>query len=124
MPSLPWSLGVFHKVSVPGFYQQDNPLNAGYCAFILFTMASIDIAPNRYRAKGDSQSEPYVFKDAVGGALRTTVAMGAIGLFFASVQNALTKQNVGAWGVVTKFGGTTTSFGMASKEYALGLQRG
>ena len=86
-------------------------------------MASIDIAPNRYRARAQPESEPYVYKDAVGGALRSTVAMGAMGLFFASVQNTLTKHNLGAWGVVTKFGGTTTSFGMDSRVYALGLQR-
>ena len=86
-------------------------------------MASIDVAPNRYRNTVQAESQPYVFKDAVGGALRTTAAMGAIGLFFASVQNALTKQNISGWGVITKFGGTTTNFGIKGRLHVTGVKR-
>lgn len=70
------------------------------------------VASGRYRDAVRPEAPPYVFKDAVGGALRTTATMGAIGLFFSSVQNTLTKQNVTAWGVITKFGGTTATFGV------------
>ena len=79
-------------------------------------MASIGIAPKRHQNAVQSASEPYVFKDAVGGALRTTAAMGTLGLFFASIQNTLTKQNTTAWGAFTKFGGTTTNFGMNARR--------
>ena len=69
------------------------------------------VAPGRYRDTIRPEAAPYVFKDAVSGALRTTAVMGGVGLFFSSVQNALTKQNTTAWGVLTKFGGTTVTFG-------------
>ena len=71
------------------------------------------VAPSRYRDATRPETKPYVFKDAVGSALRTTAVMGGIGLFFSSVQNTLTKQNTTAWGVFTKFGGTTVTFGTA-----------
>lgn len=118
------SIGVFPTLPIPASCEQDSPLNAGDCAFVLLTMASLGVAPNRYRDRVQPELPPYVFKDAVGSALRSTMAMGAIGLFFSSVQNTLTKQNTNAWGVVTKFGGTTTNFGMDARQYALGLRRG
>ena len=71
------------------------------------------IASGRYRDVVRPETRRYVFKDAVGGALRTTAVMGGVGLFFSSVQNTLTKQNTTAWGVLTKFGGTTVTFGIS-----------
>lgn len=69
------------------------------------------IAAHRYRAAPPTETKPYEFKDAIGGTLRTTAVMGTVGLFFSAVQNTLTKQNVGAWGIFTRHGGTTATFG-------------
>ena len=85
-------------------------------------MAPPGVAPSRYRDRVQPESPQYIFKDAVGSTIKTTVTMGAIGLFFSSIQNTLTKQNVGAWGVVTKFGGTTTSFGTDARQSAVRVE--
>ena len=69
------------------------------------------IPPSRYRDAPRPEPQPYQYKDAISGALRTTAFMGSIGLFVSAVQNTLTKQNVTAWGVITRFGGTTATFG-------------
>ncbi|KAK5114334.1 hypothetical protein LTR62_002586 [Meristemomyces frigidus] len=49
-------------------------------------------------------------KDAVAGSLKAAGVTGAAGAFISTIQNVLTKQNYGAWGAVTKFGGTTGLF--------------
>ena len=72
------------------------------------------VAPGRYKDTPRPEPPPYEYKDAVGGALWTTAVMGGVGLFVSSVQNTLTKQNTTAWGVLTKFGGTTVTFGTCS----------
>jgi hypothetical protein len=69
------------------------------------------IPADRYRDAPRPEAKQYQFKDAVSATIRTTAFMGGIGLFVSSVQNTLTKQNVTAWSVVTRFGGTTATFG-------------
>lgn len=61
--------------------------------------------------QGDHTHEDYHPKDAVGGAIRATMATGTAGAFVSAIQNTLTKQNIGAWGVFTKTGGTIATFG-------------
>lgn len=68
------------------------------------------IPANRYRDARRSEAKPYEFKDAIAGTVAMTGAMGGLGLFFSAVQNALTRQNIGAWGVITRYGGTTATF--------------
>jgi hypothetical protein len=58
----------------------------------------------------------YIPKDAVQSAIKATLIAGSAGLLFASVQNTLTRQNIGAMGVFTRFGGTVGLFGMAVKS--------
>lgn len=48
--------------------------------------------------------------NAVAAGLRGAGISGAAGAILAGAQNSLTKSNVGAWGVITKFGGTITLF--------------
>jgi hypothetical protein len=50
-------------------------------------------------------------RDAVSTAVNTALMTGTVGLFASTVQNTLQKQNVGPWGVLTKFGGTIALFG-------------
>jgi peroxiredoxin len=51
-------------------------------------------------------------KDAIGAAIKATMITGSAGALISGIQNTLTKQNVGAWGVFTRTGGTIAIFGM------------
>jgi hypothetical protein len=53
----------------------------------------------------------YQPKDAVGAAIKATGVTSLAGLFVSTIQNTLTKQNVGAFGVFTRTGGTIAVFG-------------
>ncbi|KAL8941659.1 MAG: hypothetical protein Q9216_002122 [Gyalolechia sp. 2 TL-2023] len=58
-----------------------------------------------------SSDEPvYEPKDAISHSARSTMVLGGAGLFISAVQNALTRQNVGGWGVITRTGGTIVMF--------------
>lgn len=59
-----------------------------------------------------SQDVTYHPKDAVGSAVKATGITGGAGLFISAIQNTLSKQNVGAFGVFTRTGGTIAVFGM------------
>lgn len=54
--------------------------------------------------------ETYHPKDAVAAGIRGAGIAGAAGAIIAGAQNTLTKSNVGALGVVSKFGGTIALF--------------
>jgi len=60
--------------------------------------------------------EAYHPQDAVGAGIKSSLAVGTAGLFFAAVQTSYAKQNVGAFGVFSRFGGTTALFGMPAQE--------
>ncbi|KAK3679093.1 hypothetical protein LTR37_021448, partial [Vermiconidia calcicola] len=57
-----------------------------------------------------SEEVTYQPKDAVGNAIRATGVTTIAGLFVSTIQNTLTKQNVGAWGVFARTGGTIAVF--------------
>lgn len=65
-----------------------------------------------------SESRQFKRKDAIGLATKGTLIFGGAGLFMSAIQNTLTKQNVGAWGVITKTGGTV---GIAGKSAQVNL---
>jgi len=54
--------------------------------------------------------ESYHPQDALGASVRSATLTGAAGLFLASVQNTVAKENVGAFGVFTRFGRTIGLF--------------
>jgi hypothetical protein len=58
--------------------------------------------------------------DALGQATRTAMLAGTAGVFLAAVKNTRTKENVGAFGVITRFGGTIGLFGMSWKRERTG----
>ncbi|KAI1347046.1 hypothetical protein F5Y01DRAFT_307818 [Xylaria sp. FL0043] len=60
---------------------------------------------------------PFHQKDAVKSGLQGALAGGGFGLLFSAVQNSLAKQNVGAWGVFTRTGGTIASFTTLAAVY-------
>lgn len=59
----------------------------------------------------DHAESIYQPKDAVGSAIKATSVTAAAGAFISTIQNTLTRQNVGAMGAFTRFGGTTATFG-------------
>lgn len=63
-------------------------------------------------ASEPSQEEPAFHpKDAIAYTISTTLTVGTAGALMAAIQNTLTRQNVGAMGFLTRFGGTTATFG-------------
>ena len=58
-------------------------------------------------------AEQYQAKDSVGASIKATLVTGGAGAFLSTIQNTLTKQNVGAFGIFTRTGGTIALFGMS-----------
>jgi len=56
-------------------------------------------------------------KDTFAATLQGTAVTGGAGLLFSAVQNTLTRQNVNAWGVFSKFGATTATFAASGGAY-------
>ena len=61
-----------------------------------------------------AEEEVYKPQDAVAQSVQATLIVGGAGLLISTVQNTLTRQNVGAWGVITRTGGTIGIFGLIS----------
>ncbi|MCJ1432617.1 hypothetical protein MMC27_001974 [Xylographa pallens] len=64
-----------------------------------------------------SQDNVYQPKDAVTAGIKSTLVTGAAGALVSSVQNTLTKQNVTAWGIFTRTGGTIAVFAAMGGTY-------
>ena len=64
-------------------------------------------------AQQNQIEETYHPKDAVGATVKATAIAGTAGTFISAIQNVLTKQNVGAFGIFTRTGSTIAVFGMA-----------
>ncbi|CAD6503041.1 BgTH12-02712 [Blumeria graminis f. sp. triticale] len=56
-------------------------------------------------------------KDAIMAGLSGAGMAGAAGAMIAGVQNSLSKSNVGAWGIVSRFGGTMALFTAVGASY-------
>ncbi|KAI4205298.1 MAG: hypothetical protein LQ350_000621 [Teloschistes chrysophthalmus] len=59
----------------------------------------------------------YQPQDAISQSLHSTMILGGTGLFVSAVQNTLTRQNVSAWGVVTRTGSTIWTFAAIGGVY-------
>lgn len=57
------------------------------------------------------QEDVYQPRDAVTAGIRSTLITGGAGAMVSAIQNTLTKQNVTAWGIFTRTGGTIAVFG-------------
>ncbi|EON65115.1 hypothetical protein W97_04352 [Coniosporium apollinis CBS 100218] len=64
-----------------------------------------------------SEDHTYHPKDAISATVRTTMITGAAGTIVSGIQNTLTKQNVGAMGVLTRTGGTIAVFAAMGGAY-------
>lgn len=58
-----------------------------------------------------SEDTIYQPKNAVNQTVKATMITGGAGLFASAIQNTLTKENIGAFGVFTRTGGTIATFG-------------
>ena len=50
-------------------------------------------------------------QDAIENSVSSGLRVGGAGLLLAAVQNTLTRENIGAFGVITRYGGTVALFG-------------
>ncbi|KAL7269843.1 hypothetical protein RUND412_007470 [Rhizina undulata] len=64
-----------------------------------------------------TEPEPFHRRDAIDATVKGTLIVGGAGLIMSAVQNTLTKQNVGPWGVVTRTGSTITTFAAMGGSY-------
>ncbi|KAI9822562.1 MAG: hypothetical protein M1827_000281 [Pycnora praestabilis] len=64
-----------------------------------------------------SERPIYHAKDAVGTSIKSTMITGSAGALVSAIQNTLTKQNVTAWGVFTRTGGTIAVFAAMGGTY-------
>ncbi|QDS77870.1 hypothetical protein FKW77_000262 [Venturia effusa] len=64
------------------------------------------------------QEEAFHPRDAIAYTMTTTFTVGGAGALLAAIQNTLTRQNVGAMGFFTRFGGTTATFAAMGASYA------
>jgi hypothetical protein len=67
-------------------------------------MADLVSPKPTYETTDDPQT--YTPQDALGRSARSAMLTGAAGLFIASVQNTVAKEQIGAFGVFTRFGRT------------------
>ncbi|MCJ1236406.1 hypothetical protein MMC14_004387 [Varicellaria rhodocarpa] len=67
-----------------------------------------------------SEETVYQPKDAVTAAIRTTMITAGAGALVSSIQNTLTKENVTAWGIFSRSGGTIAVFAAMGGTYEFG----
>jgi hypothetical protein len=72
-----------------------------------------DLTDTQADMVSDNYTFTYVPQDAIQKALDATKLTGGAGLLVAAVQNTLLRENIGAFGVFTRFGSTVALFGMA-----------
>jgi hypothetical protein len=58
-----------------------------------------------------TDDHPYHPVDAIGKTVKAALVTGTAGAFVSTIQNTLTKQNVGMMGVFTRTGSTVAVFG-------------
>jgi len=84
-----------------------NPPTQFFFFFVLFDQPIMAPA-------GDDHYHP---KDAVSVAVKAGAVTGAAGVFMAAIQNALAKEHVGAWAVLSRGGGIIVSMAAVGGIY-------
>ena len=54
----------------------------------------------------------YQPQDALATTTRAIVMTGTAGIFLAAIKNTVAKENIGPFGIFSRFGGTVGTFGM------------
>ena len=65
---------------------------------------------------GVDLGESFHPQDAISRSLRAAGITGGAGLLISAVQNTVTRDNIGAWGVFSRFGGTIAIFGKLLRQ--------
>lgn len=60
----------------------------------------------------------YQPKDAIGATIKATMITTGAGAFISTIQNTLTKQNVGAMGIFSRTGSTIAVFGESGAMFS------
>ena len=55
-------------------------------------------------------SVPFERRDAIGQGTKGALLVGGVGAMMSGIQNSLAKQNLGAFGIITRTGGTIAIF--------------
>ncbi|KAL9625048.1 MAG: hypothetical protein Q9160_000777 [Pyrenula sp. 1 TL-2023] len=63
------------------------------------------------------EDRTYQPEDAIANSVQALAITGAAGLFVSAIQNSLARQNVSAWGVLTRTGGTAALFASMGGAY-------
>lgn len=74
-----------------------------------------DILSDSTLIMASEEDHSYHPKPAVTEALKGAAVTGTGGFLFAAIQNTLSRQNYGAFGVFTRYGGTFATFSMCTK---------
>lgn len=69
------------------------------------------ITANMAHAAEGQESAQYHAVDAIGETMKGALTTGGAGLFISTIQNTLTKQNIGMAGIFTRTGGTVATYG-------------
>lgn len=77
-------------------------------------ISSVAMSEHGSQVEEDNAYHP---QDAIGSSIKATLITTGAGAFVSTVQNTLTKQNVGALGVFTRTGGTIAVFGRIIYDY-------
>lgn len=59
----------------------------------------------------------YQPQDAIANSVQALSVTGGAGIFISAIQNSLARQNVSAWGVFTRTGGTAALFGKSQGQH-------
>lgn len=70
-----------------------------------------DLTDSQSDIASDSYSQTFAPKDAISTSLAAARLTGGAGLLVAAVQNTLLRENIGAFGIFTRFGSTVALFG-------------
>ncbi|KAJ8610422.1 hypothetical protein MRB53_038584 [Persea americana] len=66
----------------------------------------------------EQHEHQYHAKDTIAESMKSTLILGGVGLFVSSIQNSLTRRNVGMLAVFTRTGGTAAAFAAMGASYS------
>jgi hypothetical protein len=98
-------------------YHQNSQFRGLNCLCHFLEMAPESPFPKALAAyttlpQDSGHGHTYHPKDAIGESSKAGLKTGIVGAMFSGIQATLTRQNIGALGAVTKYGGTMAMFGI------------
>jgi hypothetical protein len=78
-----------------------------------------DLTDTQSDMVGDNYSYTFQPRDAISTSFSAARLTGGAGLLVAAVQNTLLRENIGAFGIFTRFGSTVALFGGWQKIHSV-----